>query len=256
MRKQVKPEAFYKKSNLDGIEIIPSETAVVGTAIRFDSQRREVIVDLGYDWYGIIPENEVTVYDFTYAESGDVPYQITAIIGNQVRAIVVEQVGENTLKLSRKLSMIRAWHMLEEDSNIRGCITSNIGYGIFFDIGDGLMGYNSRRDCSTVMISDTNLWYEVGDFIKVKLIDKGDRANSQLICSHKLAYPEVDEKINPGDVLAVRIGSKKLEDGYCCQITPRIPGIIDTEIELYEGQIVKGFVKRITDKGIKLNHIG
>lgn len=253
--KIIKPEVFYEKSNLNGVEIVPFETAVVGTAIRFDANRREVVVDLGYGWYGTIPENQVSVYDFTYSEYSDLPHQITFIIGKQIRAIVVEKVGENTLKLSRKLSMIDAWYNLEENNNITACVTRNMGYGIFLDIGNGLVSYNPKRDCSTLRISDTNIWYKVGDFIKVKLLSKGDKVDSTLICSHKLAYPEVDENINAGDIIAVRIGWKTLEGGYFCEVTPRISGIIDTTDKLQEGQMVKGIVKRITEKGVKLRHI-
>lgn len=260
MYSKIRPEAFYKKTDLDGVEIIPFKTAVVGTAIRYDSSRREVIVDLGFSWIGIIPEEEATIYKLTYSADRTVSQQISFIIGTQIRAIVTEVKENKTLILSRKMSMIQAWNAVIEGQDLEACITKNIGYGVFLDLGNGLVSYNSRLECTSHEVSNTNIWYKVGDYVKAKLLDKGEETSSKIICSIKLAYPsfeELKQTIHPGDVIVVRIGATRVnEDGYFCEINPRVNGIIDADVKLEEGQLVRATVKNFGNKGLKLRYFG
>lgn len=258
MNGKFKPEALYQRTSIEGTEIVLYETAVVGRAFRFDCKKREVLVDLGDSWIGVIPENEVTVYKFKYSEGKDTPHQVASIIGKQVRAIVTGSRTGKVLILSRRLSMLEAWDSLQENESVSATITNNVGYGIFLDIGNGLITYNSRIDCSDLRISDTELHYKKEETVKVKILEKGECASSWIIGSIKLAYPsmeEAEELINVGDIIAVRIGMNKVERGYFCGVGPRICGIIDSEEEIKEGEIVRGFVKKITPKGLKLKQI-
>lgn len=258
MYKSIKPEAYYKATEIREEEIIPFVTSVVGTVTRFDIVNRNVIVELGCSWTGIIPENEIGIYDFTYAEGKSVPYQITGIIGRQIRAIVTEIKEGNVLKLSRKISMQQTWEELQEGSEVLACITRNTGKGIFYDIGNGLQSYSSIIECMALRISSTKMWYKTGQYIKVKIIEKGYDPKCHTICSVKYAYPSIDELakiLNIGDIIAVRIGQERIENGYFCKINPRVCGIINTDEVLHEGDVVKGIVKKITEKGVKLTQI-
>lgn len=258
MQMQFKPEALYERTNLDEVEIIPFKTAVVGTAIRYDSTRKQIIVDLGNSWIGIIPEDKLTVYKFEYPEGKSIPRQITGIIDCQVRAIVTEVKENKTLILSRALSMMQAWYALQENSVIEAYITKNLGYGIFLDVGNGLISYNPEKECVAVRRSDTRNWFNVGDIIRVKLLTKGEFPGSKISSSHSLLFPSINdiESIRAGDIITVRIATRLNEEGFWCQYNPRISGIIDTDQELQEGQEVKAFVKaKIKDKGLKLTHL-
>lgn len=258
MEMQFKPEALYERTNLDEVEIIPFETAVVGTVIRYDSSRKQIIVDLGNSWIGIIPEDKITVYEFEYPEGKNIPRQITGIIDCQIRAIVTEVKENKILILSRTLSMMQAWFALKEDTIVNAYITKNIGHGIFFDLGNGLVSFNSRQKCMAVKKSDTMLWFSVGDIIKVKLLTKGEYPGSEITSSHSLVFPSINDIdwINVGDIVTVRIALRLNEEGFWCQYNPRISGIIDTDQELHEGQVVKAIVKaKIKDKGFKLRQL-
>lgn len=258
MNRKSKPEALYQRTNIYDKEIVLNETSVVGRAFRFDCKNREVLVDLGDSWIGVIPENEVTVYEFKYSEGKDTPHQVASIIGKQVRAIVTGSRNGRVLILSRRLSMLEAWNSLQEMENVSATIINNVGYGIFLDIGNGLITYCSRIDCTDLRISDTKLHFKKGETLKVKILKKGEYASSWIIGSIKLAYPSLEEAkelINIGDIIAVRIGMNELENGYFCGYSPRISGIIDTEEKLKEGEIVSGYVKKITPIGLKLKKI-
>ena len=256
MMNTLRPEALYKKTNLVEMEIIPFETAVVGTAIRFDTNRREVVVDLGYGFTGIIPEDEVTVYDFTYPEGKDTPTQITSIIGTQVRAIVTEVISEDTFKMSRKMSMKQAWEMLEENKNVIAYIIRTIELGVFLDIGNGLISYSNRKESTAVLISDARLWFKAGETTWVRILEKGNDETQKITCSIRAAYPSLEEiNLKVEDIIAVRIGKLEVPGGYFCEVNHHVQGIIDSSKELIEGQMVRGVIKKITEKGIKIRYL-
>jgi len=255
---EFKPEALYERTNLNEIEIIPFETAVVGTVVKYDPQEKQIIVNLGNSWTGIIPEDEFTVYKFVCSEGNLVPKQITGLIDRQIRAIVTEVKENKVLKLSRILSMMQAWYNMQENTAINAYITKNVGYGIFLDLGNGLVSYNSRSDCVALKKTNTRLWFNVGDTIKVKLLIRGKYPGSQIICSHKLLYESIedDKTISVGDIVKVRIETRINEQGFWCQYNPRISGIIDTDQDLQAGQEVKGLVRaKLKDKGLRLIHL-
>ena len=256
MNTQFRPEAFYDMTKMNEIRVIPDETAVVGIATRFDPRRRELHVDLG-GYLGIIPESEITIEDFTYKGENDIPCQIFSTIGTKVRAIVTDIDG-NILRLSRKRSMMQAWEKIEEDSILTACVTKCIECGIFLDIGNGIVSYSHRKDCTPIAISNTNRWYEVGKRVKIKILDKGENAKSKIICSQKMVYPGMDrvnEVVSVNDIINVRIGKETVPGGYFCAVNPQISGIIDTTRKLYEGQRVIARVKSITPKGVRLEHL-
>lgn len=258
MNGKFKPEALYTETDMEKVKIVPFETAVVGKVESYDANKRKVFVDLGNSWVGIIPEDEITVYELSCAEGKCIPGEISGLIGRQIRAIVTSvDYSKNIVILSRRLSMKQAWEAMEEGTILTACITNNVGYGIFLDIGNGIVTYNSRVECAIIRISDTSMWFEIGDIVRVKLISKGSNENSRVKASYKLAYPdmtEADKIICVGDIIPVQIGKGRLTDGYFCQFGPQIKGIIDTYEFLYEGEVVMGIVKKITEKGLKLKH--
>lgn len=252
---ELKPEAMYERTNMYEIRKISYGTVVIGVATKFDVKRREVEVDLGYPWTGIIPENEVSVNDFTFSEGAFTPHQISSIIGKKIRAIVTEVLGPHKVLLSRRISLIDTWETLQEGQELVGQILNNVGYGIFIDIGNGLSTYLHKKECSTTRMQNTRNWFKKNETVKIKLINKGTEPGQKIICSRILAYPEmknIEEPYNVGDIIAVRI-SYPVPEGYFCEITPRIYGIIDVPemIKVSDGDTIKAVIKRIfpTEKG-------
>lgn len=256
MKNKFKPESCYQKTNMDELRKITFGTPVVGTAVRFDSTKREVIVNLGYPWTGIIPENEITIYEFTYFEGdGVIPHQIASLIGTKIRAVVTEVIDEYTVRLSRRISMLEIWEEFKEGENYVGAVTNNIGCGVFLDIGNGITSYVKRYEFSLIKTTDTNLWISVGDTVPTKILTIED--GYRITASIKQAYSDDYDIYKRDDVVAVKIGSTKMEGGYFCEITPAIIGIIDTNKELKEGQMTKAFIKSIDseNKRMKLNEV-
>lgn len=255
MKKQLKPEALYDRSNLEKNKIIPFQTAVVGTMVRYEDENRQFIVDLGRSWTGIIPEYELTIYQLTYTPKRTLPREAPLLMGTQIRAIVTEvDYSKKIVYLSRRLSMLEAWENIEEGEIVEAAVTNTIPSGIFLDVGNGIVAYNIKKDCCSVIISDIGLWFKTGDTHRVKILNKHDE-DFKIESSLKLAYPgreKANELLNIGDIIDVKVSCNKAINGYFVQVNPAIAGIIDTREELQEGTIIKGQIRKITEKGLKL----
>lgn len=251
------PEALYESSiSLSEIELFSS---VSGIAIRFDSHNREILVSLGNNVFGIIPEDEATIYDFTFPEGKIIPYQIFSIIGKKIRAVVIGIRNDGLVILSRKRSMLQAWNALFEGKIVNALILKIIPTGIFVDLGNGLTSFVHVIDCSNSHYDNLNIWFKVDSCTPVKIIVKS-KDNYFILASRKEAFPSYNDAKNlvfKDDIITVRITGRpeSLKDGYFCEFTPRIVGIIDTLNTYNEGDLVKGYVKKITQKGLKLNLI-
>ncbi len=244
------PEALYEKSTFSSM--VEPFSPVSGTAIRFDSKSREIVVDLGDGVMGIIPEEEASIYDFTFPVGHTTPYQISSIIGKNVRAIITGVRKDGYLFLSRERSMFEAWESLQPGAIVDAIVTNVYASGIFVDIGNGIISFVHIYNCSCTRYNNIYNWFKPGDHTFVKIVSKED--NYLVTVTRKEAYLTLEDD-SPGvcenDIVAVKI-SGKVENGYFCEFTPGISGIIDTEKELRESEIVKGVVKKINSKGLKL----
>jgi len=251
------PEALYTHSTFSSDLTLFS--AVVGTPIRFDLSTRELIVRLDVGLYGIIPEEEITIYDFTYPESSIIPHQISSLIGKRIRAIILGIRKDGNYLLSRKRSMLQAWETLHTDEIVNARIINVVPYGIFVDLGNGINSLVPICNCSYARYRNLLNWFKPGDYTPVKITSKDDDKYF-ITVSRKDAFPNLNNSpyaVVEGEILTVKISGKMegLVGGYFCEYTPGIIGIINTYNKYKEGDIVKGFVKRITPKGLKLTLI-
>lgn len=256
------PEGFLKISNM--LTQSPKVmTPVVGTAIRFNSCTHEVIVEFNDGIYGIIPENEISIYDFTYPNHSDdnpfVPHQILSLIGRKVRAIVLGQLEDGTFLLSRKRSMLEAWNSINVGDILYAQITNIINSGIFIDIGFGILSYVPIKDCSVSRITDIKKWFKQNEYVTIKVLNK--QSLYRIDSSIKQAYFNLDELvelnlIDTYDVISVKI-SQPILGGYYCEYTPNVAGIVNSsnDIPLAEGTIIPAIIKKITPKGLKLKQL-
>jgi len=251
------PEELYQMTLLDYTKT-PLKTGVVGTVIRYDDRKRAAVVDLGCGFRGVIPEREITVYPFTYSGEYKIANQILAIIGRKIRAIVTGIAEDGILILSRRLSMEEAWNSLEENSNVLARIVGITQKNIFLDIGNGLRSRNVPYECTGTLINDLNHWFELYSYIPVRIISKGQECSDKIVSSHRLVYPDYNtskKMYKEGQIISVRIGDRVNEEGYFCEVTPAIRGIIDTRETLKEGQRARAIVRKLTDKGIRMDKI-
>lgn len=254
----VQPEILYSKSSFTSFRQFKPGTPVIGIATNFDPVTGSVIVDLE-DFTGIIPMKEVSIEQFKLNTFTGIPCQIHAILGKKIRAIVTH-VSEYTghIMLSRKQSMLEAWETLQEGMIVDASVVKANKYGLFVDIGNGIISNITKSNCSATMYYDLSKWFKIGEITKVKISSK-EPASYRILSSRKDAFPtlaETKDSISKNVVLTVRVGKTfDLEDGYFCEYTPGIAGIVDTTEVLSEGTFINAIVKRVSKRGIKLDYI-
>lgn len=238
----------------------------VGIVLRYDKDLGCMFVYLGGGKIGIIPEKEATIYEYTYPH-GDttlIPYQISSIVGKKITARVME-ISSGIYVLSRRKAIKEAYKQLalKANKNVRAQITAIYDYGLFCDIGNGVIGFVPILYCSLCRIQNLKSFFSVGDTIKVKIMEIGtSKENYRITLSRKDAFKEL--AINPaapkeGDICTGKIGLPvRTDDGYFVEITPTIAGIVDVPYDvphIKEGTQASFYVKKVTEKGLKLDLI-
>ena len=238
----------------------------VGRVVRYDKELGCLFVYLGGGKIGIIPEKEVTIYEYTYpyGDTTFTPYQISSIVGKKITAKIMG-ISSGIYVLSRRKTIKEAYKQItsKANKNVRVQITAIYDYGLFCDIGNGVIGFVPISYCSLCRIQNLEKYFSVGDTIKVKITEiKTHKENYRITLSRKDAFKTYS--LNPaapkeGDVCTGKIGLPvQTDDGYFVEITPAIAGIVDIPYNvphIEEGTTATFYVKRVTEKGLKLELI-
>lgn len=248
---------FYNESILN-----LGETCV-GIVLRYDKEQGCLFVDLGMGKIGIIPEKEVTIYKYTYPHGNEsfIPYQISSIVGKQIKARVIG-IASGIYILSRRETIREAYEQIASKAkeNVYVRITAVYKYGLFCDIGNGVIGFVPISYCSRCRIEKIENYFSVGDIIKVNIAEiKTAEEDYRITLSRKDAYKPLSlDPVAPkvGDICTGIICLPvRTEDGYYVEITPGISGIVDISYEvprIEEGTHASFYVKKITEKGLNL----
>lgn len=235
----------------------------VGIVLRYDKELGCLFVDLGMGKIGIIPEKEITIYTYTYPHGDEscIPYQISSIVGKKIKARVIDIVSGIYI-LSRRETIREAYEQIasKKKENVYARITAIYEYGLFCDIGNGVIGLVPISQCSRCRVEKLKNYFSVGDIIKVNISEvKTAEEDYRITLSRKDAYkPLMLDSVAPkaGDICTGTICLPVCTaDGYYVEITPAISGIVDISYEISrieEGTHASFYVKKITEKGLKL----
>lgn len=248
---------FYNEPTLD-----LGETCV-GIVLRYDIELRCLFVDLGMGMIGVIPEKEATIYKHTYPHGDEsyIPYQISSIVGKKIIARVIG-ITSGIYILSRRETIREAYEQIASKAkeNVYARVTAIYEYGLFCDIGNGVIGLVPISYCSQCHMEKLKNYFSVGDIIKVNITEiKTAEEDYRITLSRKDAYkPLLLDPVAPkvGDICTGTICLPVLTaDGYFVEITPTISGIVDIPYEvprIKEGTPASFYVKRVTERGLKL----
>lgn len=257
------PEGLATFPNAQTLEV---GKTCIGRVVRYDKELGCLFVYLGGGKIGIIPEKEVTIYEYTYphGDTNYTPYQISSIVGKKITAKIMG-ISSGIYVLSRRKTIKEAYKQIasKANKNVRAQITAIYDCGLFCDIGNGVIGLVPISYCSACRIEEIRKYFSVGDTIKVKIIEIGtSKDNYRITLSRKDAFKEL--AINPaapkeGDICTGKIGLPvRTDDGYFVEITPTIVGIVDVPYDvphIKEGTQASFYVKKVTEKGLKLDLI-
>lgn len=254
------PEGLATFPNAQTLEV---GKTCVGRVVRYDKELGCLFVYLGGGKIGIIPEMEATIYEYTYpyGDTTLTPYQISSIVGKKITAKIMG-ISSGIYILSRRKTIKEAYKQItsKANKNVRVQITAIYDYGLFCDIGNGVIGFVPISYCSLCRIQNLKKYFSVGDTIKVKITEiKTPKENYRITLSRKDAFKTLEF-----DTLATKSGDVCIGticlpvqdcDGYYVEVTPAISGIVDVPHEvphIHEGTKASFYVRKVTEKGLKL----
>lgn len=102
----------------------------------------------------------------------------------------------------------------EKGKIVTGCVTGIENYGIFVSLDDYYSGLIHISEISTKFVKDVNDYVNIGETIRVKIVDKDEES-----CHLKLSIKDIDYRINGkrrNKIIETEKGfetlSRKLED--------------------------------------------
>lgn len=230
------PEARCKLTNLD-VSVDPSchIGKVVNVLVNYyDYSKQEMHVLFGNSFCGIIPLNELSIYE----SKKPLNKFLSPFFKNSrilTAKIIYFDSETNCFLLSRKESMKDAlsyFSVFEGTDKIffaykTGFSDSNV----FVDIGAGIHGVVSYKEVSDSFVSQN--YFEGIDYIPVNILFQN--VYGKFILSHKSAVP--CQQFNVGDLVTGRIiHSVATGDGLFVELNPNQSGILDIDTGLLTTQ--------------------
>lgn len=238
---------------------------IVGCKVLYwDSTRKGLIVKFGKSLIGFIPEKHISIYPSK--DYNGIPSEARFIVNNNIFAEVTDYLtnedGKYNYSLSRSNVMRKVIEQIEPSQQIPCRITTITEKTIFLNVGfSGVNGRLTLPECSANYISKAkNLVLKVGEVISLEVKEICD---DKVELSRKSMFPGYDPNMfNQGDIVEGRILStldQEVTDSECpyayiigINDKPNVKGLMNSEIELEEGQEIKCAVRKVTDRGIKL----
>lgn len=154
-------------------------------------------INLGSNIIGIVPQNE---FDIEYEDENSIIRN--KICQNKVGSFVQFKVkkicNDKQVLLSRKEVIQDALQWVESDlqegSILNGVVKNIRKYGVFVDIGGGMVGLLHIEDISISRIKSPEERFKIGQKIKV-MIKSIDKDNHKVVLSHKELLGNFEENI-------------------------------------------------------------
>ena len=137
----------------------------------------------------------------------------------------------------------------------RGIVKNIRPYGVFIEIGGGIVGLLHIEDISVARIKSPNERLKVGQKIDV-IIKSIDRKTNRLILTHKEllgTWEENAEDFQEGmTVKGIVRETEKSKNGIFIELKPNLVGLAEYKENLQYGEDVDVFVKRIIPEKKKI----
>ena len=208
-------------------------------------------IDFGNNVTGIIPREEVEAINID--ETGFPKPNICMSKVNQYVQFKVKDIDEkDKYILSRKavgreaLKWVR--DELQEGQIVNGIVKSIRPYGVFIEIGGGVVGLLHIEDISVARIKSPLERLKIGQ--KANFVVKSiDRGNDRILLSYKELLGTWEDNIKSFEegstVLGVAREIEKSKNGIFVELTPNLVGLAEYKEGIEYGQNVSVYIKRI-----------
>lgn len=261
------PEARCQLTTLDSS--IPPES-YIGKVVNvlpksFDCLKQEMQVFIGDSFSGIIPLDELSIYDLKKEYGGEESYYkiLSQFFVNfhLITAKILDfDSNRNSFILSRKENMENALrYFLELDSSseiLYAFKTGSTSSNVFVDIGAGIQAIIPYKEISACFVDALN-YFEGTDYIPVHILFQN--VYGKFVVSYRSTIAYQDFKL--GDVVPGRVvGPVKNNDGISIELNPNQSGILNADYGLHVVQcdnanwfIIPNENKQIAARSLKQN---
>lgn len=217
-------------------------------------------VDLGNNIKGIIPRNEfeaINADEFGFCNPNICKNKVNSFVQFKIKEIYND---ENVL-LSRKKVQQEALEWIKNDLNVgdvvKGIIKNIRKFGVFVEIGGGIVGLLHIEDISVSRIKSPEERFSIGQKINV-MVKSIDKQNNKIVLTHKELLGNWEENIKEYNEKTIVEGivkeTDKFKNGIFIELKPNLVGLAEYKEGLEYGQKVNVYIKKIINdrKKIKL----
>ena len=239
-------------STLDGNninEVINNKTTLQGIVTDCDNDFN-LHIDLG-NYQGIMPRSEVE--GINLQRNGLPKTNLCTGKVNKFVQFKVKDVGNNGIAiLSRKDVQSEALNWVKKDLSVGDIVTGIVkrveSYGVFIEIGGGVVGRAHIEDLSVARIKSAFERVSIGQKLEV-MVKSIDRESGKLILSYKELLGTWEENADKFDVGQRTKGivreTEKHKNGIFIELLPNLVGMAEYVDGLEYGQEVNVYIKRI-----------
>lgn len=230
-------------------EIIKNQTTLQGIVTQCDKDYN-LHINLG-NYEGIMPRKEIEGINL---QSDGLP-KINLCTGkvNRFVQFKVKDVNETgTVLLSRKAVQNETLDLMKKDMQVGEIVTGIVkrveSYGVFIEIGGGVVGLAHIEDLSVARIKTAFERVKIGQKLKV-MVKSIDRTNGKIILTYKELLGTWEENAKKFEVGQRTQGivreTEKNRNGIFIELLPNLVGMAEYVDGLKYGEKVNVYIKRI-----------
>ena len=239
-------------STLDGNninEVINNQTTLQGIVTDCDDEFN-LHIDLG-NYQGVMPRNEVE--GINLQRNGLPKTNLCTGKVNKFVQFKVKDVGNDGIAiLSRKAVQSEALDWVKKDLKVGDVVTGIVkrveSYGVFIEIGGGVVGLAHIEDLSVARIKSAFERVSIGQKLEV-MVKSIDKESGKLVLSYKEllgTWEENADKFNVGQrTKGIVRETEKHKNGIFIELLPNLVGMAEYVDGLEYGQEVNVYIKRI-----------
>lgn len=220
-------------------------------------------INLGNDIQAIIPREEIEAVNIN--NIGMTRPNICTNKVNQYVQFKVKNIINNKVILSRRSvgNEVIKWinNDLHQGDVIKGIVKNIRPYGVFVEVGGGIVGLLHIEDISVARIKTPEERFHVGQKINI-MIKSIDRNLKRVTLTYKELLGTWEDNIKEyqeGEtVTGIVRDAEKSKNGIFIELKPNLVGLAEYKENMEYGKIVDVYVKKIIPekKKIKLNIVG
>ena len=258
------PEGWNCNTNeltKDAIHNLIDEKQILQGVVRSCDENYNLHVKLGEGLNGIMPRKEIEAINAT--EQGFPKESLcTGKVNKFVQFRIKEVQNNGNVIISRKDVQQDALNWVKKDlqvgQKISGIVKNIKPYGVFIEIGGGVVGLAHIEDLSIARIKSPEERVKIGQKLDV-VVKSIDRDEGKVILSYKELLGTWEENVQKfqekTQVQGIVRETEKNKNGIFIELTPNLVGMAEYIDGLEYGQNVNVYIKKIIPEKKKIKLI-